>query len=55
MSSELRKERLEWKMIQDRKRAMVQMNQPYEERIRTFNLKLTHSKEVTEKVEAKKR
>jgi len=42
-------------LIQDRKRFMVHMNKPYEEQIRTFNLKLTHSKEVTEKVQAKKR
>lgn len=40
----LRRERTEWRLIQERKRMMVRMNQPYEERIRTFNLKLGSSK-----------
>ena len=54
MSTEFYKERADWKNIQERKKLMVHMNQPYEERIRTFNLKLTKNQEVHQKAEAKR-
>jgi hypothetical protein len=42
ISTELLKERAEWRRIQERKKWIVKMNKPYQEKISThFNIKLT--------------
>ena len=56
MSTELGRERNEWKRILDRKRYLQKYHQPYEEQVKiNLNIKITKAQEIQQKVLEKKR
>jgi hypothetical protein len=55
ISTELSRERAEWRYIQEKKKLIASITQPYNEQIHTFNLKLTKNKEPLIRADAKRR